>query len=106
MNFSRAVALSGLIFLASVYQGISLGAEPSGWQPSAGHTQIPIWPGAAPDEQPVPGPETTADGDVTNVTRPTMTVYAASGKNTGAAIIVIPGGGFQELAMALEGTAS
>jgi len=27
------------------------------WQPSPGHTQIPIWPGAAPDPQPVAGPE-------------------------------------------------
>ena len=75
------------------------------WQPSAGHTQIPIWPGVAPDEQSVPGPETQNAGDgVTNVTRPTMTVYAPNGKNTGTAVVVIPGGGFQELAIVLEGT--
>jgi len=65
---------------------------------------MPIWPGAAPDEQSVPGPETLSQGAVTNVTRPTMTVYAPKGKNTGAAVIVIPGGGFQVLAMDLEGT--
>lgn len=84
------------------------------WQPSAGHTQIPIWPGVAPDAQPVPGPETAtvskellADKPataVTNVTRPTMTVYAPEGKNSGAAVVVIPGGGFQILAIDLEGT--
>jgi acetyl esterase/lipase len=84
------------------------------WQPSAGHTQIPIWPGAAPDLTPVPGPETATVSKkllagkpataVTNVTRPTMTVYAPTGKNTGAAIVVIPGGGFQILAIDLEGT--
>ncbi len=43
-------------------------------------------------------------GAVTNVTRPTMTVYSPSGKNTGAAVVVFPGGGFQVLAIDLEGT--
>ncbi|MEO7065381.1 MAG: alpha/beta hydrolase [Rhodanobacter sp.] len=83
------------------------------WEPSAGHTQIPIWPAAAPDAQPVPGPEEmTAQHPiagrpwmaVTNVTRPTITVYAPKGTNTGAAVVVIPGGGFEELAIDLEGT--
>jgi acetyl esterase/lipase len=32
-----------------------------------------------------------------------MTVYAPQGKNTGAAVVVIPGGGFQMLAIDLEG---
>jgi acetyl esterase/lipase len=75
---------------------------------------MPIWPGAAPDALQVPGPETAKVSDkllagkpvtaVTNVTRPTMTVYAPKGKNTGAAVVVFPGGGFQILAMDLEGT--
>jgi acetyl esterase/lipase len=99
----RAAALAGLILLASV-SVTRAHAAPTGWRPSSGHTQIPIWPGAAPDAAPVPGPETVKQGGVTNVTRPTMTVYAPSGKNTGAAVIVIPGGGFQGLAMDLEGT--
>jgi acetyl esterase/lipase len=38
------------------------------------------------------------------VTRPTMTVYSPNGKNTGAAVIVFPGGGYQVLAIDLEGT--
>lgn len=67
-------------------------------------TQVPIWPGAAPGVAAVPGPETVVEGGVTNVTRPTMTVYAAEGRNTGAAVVVFPGGGFQMLAMRLEGT--
>jgi acetyl esterase/lipase len=33
-----------------------------------------------------------------------MTVYAPKGKNTGAAVIVFPGGGYRDLAMDLEGT--
>lgn len=84
--------------------GASACADPVVWQPTAGHTQIPIWPGAAPDAQPVPGPETLTKGAITNVTVPTMTVYAPKGTNTGAAVVVIPGGGFQILAIDLEGT--
>lgn len=85
------------------------------WQPTVGHAQIPLWPGAVPDAQPVPGPETEALRTehliagrpwmaVTNVSRPTMTVYAPKGRNTGAAVVVFPGGGFQVLAIDLEGT--
>ena len=39
-----------------------------------------------------------------SVARPTMTVYSPSGRNTGAAVVVVPGGGFAGLAIALEGT--
>jgi len=41
---------------------------------------------------------------VSDVSQPTMTVYAPNGKNTGAAAVVFPGGGFKVLAMDLEGT--
>ncbi len=94
----------------------ALSAEKAVWQPSPGHTQLPIWPGAAPDPQPVAGPEfaETSGKDflvagrpsvgVSNVTRPTMTVYSPTGKNTGAAVVVFPGGGYQVLAIDLEGT--
>jgi acetyl esterase/lipase len=92
------IAVCLLSLCGSVYAGTTV------WQPAAGHTQVPIWPGVAPDGQAVLGPETETNGAVTNVTRPTMTVYAPKGTNTGAAVIVIPGGGFQILAMDLEGT--
>ena len=98
-----AVTLAGLL-LAPVGDGTAVGAEPAVWQPSPAHTQIAIWPGVVPDVQSVPGPETQKHGAVTNVTQPTMTVYAPSGRNTGAAVVVFPGGGFQVLAMDLEGT--
>jgi acetyl esterase/lipase len=42
--------------------------------------------------------------DVENVSRPTMTVYSPGGKNTGIAVIVFPGGGYEDLAIDLEGT--
>jgi len=41
---------------------------------------------------------------VFNVTRPTMTVYSPQGNNTGAAVVVFPGGGYQGLAIDFEGT--
>ena len=92
-------------------------AQTSGWQPSPGHSQVAIWPGTPPDAAAVvpAGPETVwTDSSeliggkpvvgVKNVTRPTMTVYSPSGKNTGAAVVVFPGGGYIELAIDLEGT--
>jgi hypothetical protein len=42
--------------------------------------------------------------EVQNVSRPTMTIYSPKEKNTGAAVIVYPGGGYQILATDLEGT--
>jgi len=41
---------------------------------------------------------------VSNVTRPTLTAYSRKGKNTGVAVVVFPGGGYQTLAIDLEGT--
>jgi acetyl esterase/lipase len=102
--------------LCVVFAFGSPSAQKPVWQPSPGHTQIPIWPGAAPDPQPVVGPEyaETSGKDfhpggrpavgVSNVTRPTMTVYSPKGTNTGAAVVVFPGGGYQVLAIDLEGT--
>jgi len=103
-----------LVALCVVFGVGALGAQTLGWQPSPGHTQMPIWPGAVPDAQPVAGPEVAATamgliagkaGDfVVNVSRPTMTVYASKENNTGAAVVVFPGGGYQDLAIDLEGT--
>jgi len=91
-----------------------LRAETTGWQPSPGHTQVPIWPGPVPDARPVTGPETVETRDeliagrpwvsVSPVSQPTMTVYSPEGKNTGAAVVVFPGGGYWILAIDLEGT--
>jgi len=106
-----------LIFALSIVFALGgVSAQTPDWQPSPGHTQVPIWPGAVPDPQPVPGPEdakTTGKDDlvagkpyvwVKNVTRPTMTVYSPTGKNAGVAVVVFPGGGFEGLAIDLEGT--
>src|SRR3984957_8878084 len=86
-------------------------AQADGWQPSPGHVQVPIWPGAVPDALPNPKPESVGPGAgrawwprANDVSRPTMTVYAPKGRNTGAAVVVFPGGVYRFLAMDLEGT--
>jgi acetyl esterase/lipase len=75
------------------------------WQATAGHIQVPIWPGAIPDALPSPKAESgDAGGGAFDVSRPTMTVYPPEGRNTGVAMLVFPGGGYQALAMSGEGT--
>jgi len=102
-----------VLFLLLICAGAH--AAPMVWEPGAGHTQIPLWPGTPPDAQPMPGSEDTKSDpkaliggksmlSVTNVAQPTITVYAPKEKNTGAAVVVFPGGGFQILAIDLEGT--
>ncbi|MGA2281013.1 MAG: alpha/beta hydrolase [Verrucomicrobiota bacterium] len=103
-----------LIFaLGVVFACIRLSAQTNAWQPSSGHTQVPIWPGAVPDPQPVPGPEYATNVlsttgvpwiAVCNVSQPAMTVYPPKGTNTGIAVVVFPGGGYNCLAIDLEGT--
>lgn len=78
---------------------------------------IDLWPGAAPGEKGDIGVEkdTTkpADGLIAgrrlirlgNVSKPTITLYRPPAeKDTGAAVIVLPGGGYHILALDLEGT--
>ncbi|MGZ3809306.1 MAG: alpha/beta hydrolase [Bacteriovorax sp.] len=85
------------------------------WLPAEGHTQTPIWSVAVPDSRPATGPEdelTKEDNlvagkpwySVANVTQPTFTIYAPKTNNTGAAVVVFPGGGYRVLAIDLEGT--
>lgn len=96
---------------------IALGCEPAlagTWQPSAGHAQTPIWPRTPPDAQPARAAESVVTVShpvagrpwmaILNVAQPTMTVYSPSGKNTRVAVVVLPGGGFEALAIDLEGT--
>ncbi|HVY95209.1 MAG TPA: alpha/beta hydrolase, partial [Bryobacteraceae bacterium] len=84
-------------------------------QPQAGHQQIPLWPKTPPDARLNQPPE-SMDGvtddpvagkpwvEVKNVSVPTMTVYSPKSGNTGVAMLVFPGGGYQILAIDLEGT--
>ncbi|HTQ12336.1 MAG TPA: alpha/beta hydrolase [Rhizomicrobium sp.] len=97
---------------AAALAGAQASAET--WRPPAGHVQIPIWPGTPPDAKPMPGPEKVVTVDhalagrpyhaIFDVSLPTLTVYRPTGGNTGAAVVVLPGGGFEVLAIDLEGT--
>src|SRR5262245_51688992 len=74
---------------------------------------LPVWPGAVPGDYGQIGPERirapseapTKDAKwITGVTKPTITVWRlARDKNTGAAILICPGGGYWNLAWDLEG---
>jgi acetyl esterase/lipase len=81
------------------------------WEPSPGHVQVPIWPGAIPDALPNPKPEWLGPPPdrewwprANDVSRPTMTMYAPTNRNTGLVVVVFPGGGYQFLAVDSEGT--
>src|SRR5262245_13527521 len=104
ISYKRMILMSLVIAVGVVAACGGVKAQKSLWQPSPGHKQIPIWPGAVPDAQPVTGPETLTTNSkdlvagrtwsyVSNVSQPTITVYSPTGKNTGAAVVVFPGGG-------------
>lgn len=86
------------------------------WQPTAGGTQVALWPANVVLVKPDSGdhPEATGNGSplvggrkwhwASYITRPTMTIYRPKGRNTGATMLVLPGGGFYAVATDLEGT--
>ncbi len=103
------------LLLFTLLMFFSVNAFADTWQPTAGHTQIPIWPaGKMPDALSDAKPESMEKSTnlvagkpwtgITDVSQPTITIYSPTGKNTGAAVIVFPGGGFHGLAIDLEGT--
>ena len=78
---------------------------------------VPIWPKGAPGDTPLPSEErdSTKPTDnlvagrklarIGNVSTPTISVYRApKEKDTGAAVVVFPGGGYSILALDLEGS--
>ncbi|MDG2169155.1 MAG: alpha/beta hydrolase [Opitutales bacterium] len=104
MNF---LTRSLLLILAFSFSSLSA-AKPIVWN---------LWPGEAPGEKEVLPPESdrTKEGDklvagkrlirLQNVSVPTLTIYKPDSKNdTGASLIIAPGGGHNILAWDLEGT--
>jgi len=91
-------------------------AQAPAWPPSADHVTIAIWPGSAPgaptDLPPEADVTTLSDNVVagravirlSNVVKPTITLYKAQGASNGSAVLVFPGGGYKRLSMDLEGT--
>ena len=115
VGFQPMCKAAQVLLVAALAAG-GLAAQTPAWQPAPGFEQVPIWPGAIPDPQPDTGPEVLLPVKeeeyiagrpcvmLGSVSHPTMTVYPAKGMNTGAAVIVFPGGGYEDLAMDLEGT--
>ena len=108
---------SGLLLFAVIAaSSLTLAAQPSGWPPASGHLTLPVWRGIAPGSpanSPVESDMTTAKDKfiagrpvvrLGNVSTPTLTLYSPTGYNSGAAVVVFPGGGYNILAIDLEGT--
>ena len=90
----------------------SLVAQKPAWSPAPGHITLPLWP-HVPANAPAEVDMTTGKDSLIagkpvirlgNVSNPTITLYSPSGKNSGAAVVVFPGGGYHILAIDLEGT--
>lgn len=100
---------------AVILLSTSLFAQKPAWQPEPGHPTLDLWPHVAPGAPPNPAPEvdTTTSKDnliagkpvvrLGNVSVPNLTVYSPKEKNTGAAVVVFPGGAYHILAIDLEG---
>lgn len=107
-----------LIFLATLAISTAglFGQSLAAWPPGPGHVTLLLWADGAPGAAPNAGAEadtTTAKDNLiagkplirlSNVSKPTLTLYSPKGKNTGAAVVVFPGGGYHILAIDLEGT--
>ena len=110
----RAICLAVSLLLALQPFAASATA-PATWQPPAGTTELPLWPDGQVMAPPkLKGPEqvsetvSRASGEhwmmLQNVAVPTLTVFPAKGSPTGTAVMVVPGGGYNVLAMDLEGS--
>ena len=74
---------------------------------------VDLWPGKTPGDVGIKGQETSRIHQsplvgptklITNVTKPTLTIYRpAADKNTGTAMVICPGGGYWDLYWELEG---
>jgi acetyl esterase/lipase len=111
-----------LIFIALIAAGLAatlpleLLAQATVWPPDGSHATLLVWPHGAPGTAPSANPEadTTTAKDylvagrsiirLGNVSTPTLTLYSPKGTNTGAAVVVFPGGAYRILAIDLEGT--
>jgi acetyl esterase/lipase len=112
MRFHSVIS-AGLLSIASFAY-----AQQPAWQPSAGHTQIPIWPSGVPGGSQANPPAEVDTSDAKsqliagkplirlgNISTPTITLYKpASSQSPAPAVIVFPGGGYSILAIDLEGT--
>ena len=108
-QFSKGL---GLAILAAAFLLQASISSAEDWRPPAGAEQTPLWPAKTTLARPeVTGPERVELGKgprpatwISNVSRPTMTIFRPRANTTRAAVLVFPGGGYMQLAIDLEGT--
>ncbi len=110
MKKRLAVALFFIFMISNTY------AQKPAWQPDPKLPTLKLWPKGVPGPAKALGPEvdTTTSKDnliagkpvvrLGNVSESTLTFYEAKGQNSGATVVVFPGGAYQILAIDLEGT--
>lgn len=103
-----------LVFALIVFSSLLFAQQPV-WQPAPGTITLNLWPHGAPGAPSNAGPETNSATPknkiagrqiilLGNVTNPTITLYPAKDNRTEQTVVVFPGGGYQILAIDLEGT--
>jgi acetyl esterase/lipase len=115
MNMRSVLLALAAASLSSITAQLAA-AQPSAWPPPPALLTLQVWASLAPGAPANPPPEadtTTAKDNLIagkplirlgHVSTPTLTLYTPKGANTGAAVVVFPGGGYQILAIDLEGT--
>jgi acetyl esterase/lipase len=106
---AASLALSGRPLTAAPRIGV--------WQSPNGLVQQRLWPGTPPDSPAKASPPEHSETGINpkrfaglpvtglyDVSIPTLTIFPARGKANRAAVLVFPGGGFQQLAIDLEGS--
>src|SRR5262245_30627144 len=88
--------LSFAALVATILLPASFAADPA---------PMDLWPGAVPGEKGNVGEEKWTGKNLTNVSKPTISLYRpAKEVDTGVAVVVAPGGGYNNLAWEHEGT--
>ncbi len=101
----RIIAIATSLILALIAARAAMAAEP---------IVVDVWPGKVPGDVGIKGEENTRYYEsalirgptklITNVTKPTLTIYQpAQETNTGTAMLICPGGGYHDLFWELEG---
>jgi len=103
--------------IAIMIASATASAQKPAWEPEPGHITLNLWPKGAPGAQPNAQAEVDLNDPakdkpvagrpiirLSNVSNPTLTVYAPKENKSGTAVVVFPGGAYRILAIDLEGT--
>ncbi len=105
-TITRFVAAAAVLLLTVAYAASPQPVAGTQAPPATAREVIRLWPEGVPGLIKDGGPEVVADGRVSNVHDPTITVFRAPAAiNTGTAVVVCPGGGYVRLAIDKEGRA-